>query len=238
MRTVNTGTQLALPVTLADYAVFDNFHAAGNEPAVEALRALDREGTRALWLWGPRDVGKSHLLQAVCAGREDRVYVPGAALRAAPAEALAGFERYACVCIDDVDRVLGGRDHETALFHLYNRLIDAGGTMLVASGTPPAAATFALPDLASRLRGGLVFALQPLTDAGRLAALTLRAQRRGIELPEETGRYLLNHYRRDMRSLCELLDTLDLAALAAARRRLTVPFVRKILQRDADGDAR
>ena len=55
-----------------------------------------------------------------------------------------------------------------------------------------------------------------------------RARLRGLELPPETGRYLLNHYRRDMASLCALLDELDLASLAA-QRRLTIPFVKGIL---------
>ena len=78
------------------------------------------------------------------------------------------------------------------------------------------------------MRAALVIALHPLTDEGRLEALKLRAECRGFELPGKTGRYLLNHYRRDMASLCAMLDRLDRASLAA-RRRLTVPFVKTIL---------
>ena len=37
------------------------------------------------------------------------------------------------------------------------------------------------------------------------------------ELPRDTGRYLLNHYRRDMASLCALLDELDLAFFQPSR---------------------
>ncbi len=225
--------QLALPVTLADDAVFDNFHAAGNEAAVAVLRALDGTAARSVWLWGPEGAGKSHLLQAACAGRDDSAFVPGEVLRGLPPQTLEGFERYARVCVDDLDRVLGSRAHETGLFHLYNRLVDARHTLLVASAVAPAAADFVLPDLASRLRAGSVFELRPLTDEGRMEALALRAKQRGIELPHETGRYLLNRYPRDMGSLCSLLDALDLAALAASRRRLTIPFVKAFLARRA-----
>ena len=55
-----------------------------------------------------------------------------------------------------------------------------------------------------------------------------RAAQRGFELPEETLRYLQRRLPRDMRSMCELLDALDDAALAA-QRRLTIPFIREVI---------
>lgn len=73
-----------------------------------------------------------------------------------------------------------------------------------------------------------MFALQPLDEAGRLEALRLRAHLRGVDLPDETVRFLQRRFPRDMQTLYRLLDTLDDAALAA-QRRLTVPFVRGVL---------
>jgi DnaA-homolog protein len=57
----------------------------------------------------------------------------------------------------------------------------------------------------------------------------LRARLRGLELPEETSRWLQRRFPRDMRTLYEILDTLDEAALVA-QRRLTVPFIRSVLR--------
>jgi DnaA family protein len=73
-----------------------------------------------------------------------------------------------------------------------------------------------------------VFQLRPLDETGCAEALRLRAAGRGLDLPEETARYLLRRMPRDMRSLGRLLDDIDVAALSA-QRRLTVPFVREIL---------
>jgi len=73
-----------------------------------------------------------------------------------------------------------------------------------------------------------VFRLEPLDDEDRILALRLRAGHRGLELPDETARYLLRRLPRDMRALCEWLDRLDIASLAA-QKRLTVPFVRGVL---------
>lgn len=222
---INAGDQLALPVTLADYATFENFHAAGNEAALAALTA-DR--TVPLWLFGAPGTGKSHLLQALCRRTERSVYLTGRMLLELPPAALEGFEHYALVALDDIHDLIGRKRREVALFHLYNRLMEAGGTLVVTAPVAPPALAFALPDLASRLRAALAIELHSLDDEGRLEALKVRARCRGFELPGATGRYLLNHYRRDMTSLCGLLDRLDHASLAA-QRRLTVPFVKSIL---------
>jgi len=74
-----------------------------------------------------------------------------------------------------------------------------------------------------------VFHVQGLDDEQRIGALQLRARHRGLELPGETARYLLKRSKRDMASLYRLLDKLDLEALRA-QRRLTIPFVRDVLQ--------
>ena len=78
-----------------------------------------------------------------------------------------------------------------------------------------------------------VFQVQPLDEQQRVAALQLRAQHRGLELPDDTAAYLLKRSRRDMASLYALLDKLDLEALRA-QRRLTIPFVRDVLGKVVD----
>ena len=222
----HAGGQLALPVSLADYATLDNFYAVGNERVLTGLCA--EPAASAIWLFGESNVGKSHLLQAHCHSDKHCVYLTASVLLQMPASALDGFERYARVCVDDVHRLLGARDREVALFHLYNRLLDAGHSLVLTARQPAGAYDFALPDLASRLRSAMTLEVRALHDEGRLAALKLRARHRGFKLPSATGRYLLNHQRRDMKSLCQVLDTLDVASLAA-QRRLTVPFVKTIL---------
>ncbi len=66
------------------------------------------------------------------------------------------------------------------------------------------------------------------TSEEQHAALQLRARLRGLELPLETWQWLQRRLPRDMRTLYQVLDTLDEASLAA-QRRLTVPFIREVL---------
>ncbi len=75
----------------------------------------------------------------------------------------------------------------------------------------------------------MIFQLRELNDLEQQQALQLRARLRGFELPDDTSRWLQRRFPRDMRTMCELLDTLDEAALVA-QRRLTVPFIRSVLK--------
>jgi DnaA family protein len=112
---------------------------------------------------------------------------------------------------------------------LFNELQEAGGQLIVAAGSAPRECGFELADLASRMSRLPVFQVRPLDEQQRAAALKLRARHRGLVLPDDTAAYLLKRSRRDMASLYELLDKLDLEALRA-QRRLTIPFVRDVLQ--------
>ena len=58
-----------------------------------------------------------------------------------------------------------------------------------------------------------------------------RAQRRGLLLDEAALEWLLKRVDRDLAGLTGLLDRLDQASLAA-QRRITVPFLRKVLEAD------
>ncbi len=223
-------SQLALPIGLDDHAVFESFLPAGNEELVDRLLGLaagDAEG--GCWLWGAPSTGKTHLLQAVCDRAGDRsVYVPIRVLADAGPALIIGLESREIVCIDDLDIVAGRESWERAVFNLFNELLANGGQLIVAASMAPRECGFDLPDLESRMSQLPTYGLTPLEEDDRVAALRLRAEHRGLELPKETARFLLKRSRRDMTTLYTLLDKLDREALKA-KRRLTIPFVRSVL---------
>ena len=141
-----------------------------------------------------------------------------------------GLEQMALVCLDDVDATAGTADWERALFDLFNRLRDSGSTLLVSAVKRPDQSGFNLPDLVSRLGWGVTYVLKPLDDVDVIKALTYRAAARGLELPEDTAQFLLRRFPRDLPSMFALLDTLDVASLIE-QRRLTIPFVKSVLDR-------
>jgi DnaA-homolog protein len=229
--------QLPLGVRLRAASSFASFQPGPNAPLVAALEARAvTSGLAPLWLYAPPGAGRTHLLQATCAlagARGLRAgYLPLAAAWPT-AEMTAGLEQLDVVCLDDLERVVGDAAWERALFALYNDLGERGGNLVISAHAAPAALGIALPDLASRLAACIVWQLRPLDEAEQGMALLTRARALGIELPEETLQYLQRRLPRDLGALCDALDRLDAAALSQ-QRRLTVPFVRSVLQWPGD----
>jgi len=224
-------SQLALPLQLADHAVFASYLDSGNETLVATLAGIAAGDERhGCWLWGTPATGKTHLLQAVCEAAGDRAtYMPLSMVAEAGPGVLDGLASRELVCIDDVNRVAGLSDWEIALFDLCNQIFDAGSQLIVSANSTPRECPIVLADLQSRLARLPVFQIQALGEEERVSALQLRSRHRGLELPNDTARYLLKRSRRDMASLYEVLDKLDKEALRA-KRRLTIPFVRDVLE--------
>ena len=222
--------QLALPLRLADHAVFESYLALGNEALVATLGDVAAGEGTGCWLWGQPATGKTHLLQAVCARAGDRsVYVPLAALAGAGPDVIDGLASRELVCLDDMHAVAGDAGWERALFELCNQLQDSDAQLIASAAMSPRECPIELADLGSRLTRLPVFHVRALDERQRLAALQLRARHRGLELPEETAKFMISRSRRDMASLYRLLDKLDLEALRA-QRRLTIPFVGQVLR--------
>jgi DnaA family protein len=225
--------QLPLGVRLRERATFDTFVVSPpNLEAVGRVRdAVQRGGV--VWLWGAEGSGRSHLLQAVCAAAPAGMragYLPFAELTASgmPAAAIEGAGALDLLCLDDLDRVLGDRDFEVALFGVYRALEERRGGIVVGAAAPPTSQRWALADIGSRFGAAEVFQLRTLDEAGQAEALQRRAASRGLDLPDETLRWLLRRFPRDMTRLGQLLDRIDEASLRE-QRRVTVPFVRTIL---------
>lgn len=227
-----TMQQLPLGVQLRERATFSTFVTGSNVEAVARLQGITAQRERAvLWLWGAEGSGRTHLLQAACAAAPlgSRVaYLPLRDLGEATVDFLGGALGVELLCLDDVDAVIGTPAVEQALFIAYRRIEEQGGRIIATASGAPAALRWGLADIASRFGAAEIFQIRALDESGQHEALRLRAAQRGLELPEDTARYLLRRFPRDMRSLGKLLDDIDTASLSA-QRRLTVPFVREIL---------
>jgi DnaA family protein len=226
--------QLTLGVQLKERATFASFLTARNVELVAHLHNVAaKTPAGATWLAGPHTSGKSHLLQAVCAAAGPAVraaYLPLESLLPFGPGALDGAESLDLACCDDIQTIAGLGDWEQRLFSLWQRAQERNITLLFAARESPAHVDFGLKDLQSRLTSAAVFAVRELNDDEQIQALDLRAHLRGFELPAETARYLQRRFPRDMRTLCDVLDTLDDAAFAA-QRRITVPFIRDVIDR-------
>jgi len=217
-----SANQLILDIRPDSPSSFDNFLAGPNAEALAAVRehAANLTPEPVLYLWGETGTGKSHLVQAWCRAIGATPIYP---LPEPPQET---------VVVDDVDRLDG--ENQIHLFSLINAAREGTGRVLATGPLPPAQLidlqTLSFrPDLSTRLAQGLVFRLHPLSDIDKRAALGIRAESRGLRLPDEVVSYLLTHCRRDLPHLLMLVDQLDTHSLSL-KRAVSLPLLKDILR--------
>jgi DnaA family protein len=202
--------------------------------AIAQLRALaEAAGADWLYLAGAAGTGKTHLALALCAAAEQAgrrsAYLPLVAASGRLGDALDALEGNDVVALDGLEAIAGDRDDEIALFDFHNRARSAGLNVLYTAREAPETLALALPDLRSRLSQNARLVLDPLDDAARADLLRDRAQRRGLVLEEAAIDWMLSRTDRNLSSLVALLDRLDRESLAA-QRRITVPFLRQVVE--------
>lgn len=233
-RVVNT-RQLLLSIDLPVWRTFANFVVAPqNREIVEHLRRLpssDADGDRQIVLWGPRGVGKTHLLQAVChlfADSGARVaWVPLKQVLSQRNDLLDGLSEVPVVCVDDIDAIGMNSEWQFALFRLMNQMRDSKGALLMSSGLSPRNMGFLMRDVSSRLLGGTVYQVRSLSDDELVRVMSQYAQAHGYEVSEPVGRYIVSNFPRELTTLTELLDRLSQFALSQ-QRKITVPLLQRM----------
>ena len=227
-----------LPLPIYQYPMtFDNYYLhQGNREAVTALRnTLSPEADSFIYLWGVSGSGISHLLQSfqrelAQSGQISSCYLSlHTVIEYDPQSVFEPLAPLDIVCIDDLHLIEGRPDWQLALFHAFNRCYDQCKKMIFGANTAPRQLTISLADLQSRLCSATIFQLHPMEDKHKAIALQLQASSCGLVLTDQVAGYILRHSARDTRNLFHLLQQLNRESLAK-QRKLTIPFVKNILE--------
>ncbi|PIV33223.1 MAG: DnaA regulatory inactivator Hda [Lysobacterales bacterium CG02_land_8_20_14_3_00_62_12] len=222
--------QLPLGLRFPSPRRFDNFVVGDNANTLALLKRLpdDHELTGG-FLHGPEGSGKTHLQSALVGSHPGALYLPLAMLGNSAELALAAAAEATLICVDQIDAIAGQRGLEIALFNLFNQARERGHPLLLAARRSPTQIGLLLPDLVSRLSSLVQCPLQPLSDALRRQVVAARAQQRGFGLSEAVLEFLFRRFPRDLGAMLDLVDQLDQKSLAE-HRRITVPFVRDVIE--------
>jgi len=222
--------QLPLALKLQPHAAFDSFVSGPNGAAIEHVKAVALGQRReSIWLYGPPNTGKSHLLAAACRAAGEAgfrpIYLP-LDPNIDPAM-LSQLENVDLIALDDVQRVAGRPGWDAALFSVFDARLQRGG-LVVAADVAPRECPFDLADLISRAGAAAIYRLNFLVDEELREAVIGHATMRGLSLEPAAVNYLLQRVSRDLGELTACLDRIDHYSLAA-QRRITIPLVREVI---------
>ena len=230
-----TLTQLALEIGLQDDMTFANYCSKTNKIAYDCIKQISQgDGEQFAYLWGEEGVGKTHLLQAAChmasIKGNSAFYLPLDTIDLSLGiSQLQGLENISLVCLDNIHVIAKNSLWEEEIFYLFNKIKNKQNKLLITGSTLPTNIPINLSDLKSRLSWGVVYQLSPLNEENKLMVIKKRAKYRGLELDDIVGHFLMHRCSRSMHSLLDKLDLLDKASMAE-QRKLTIPFVKKVLE--------
>src|SRR5699024_7114850 len=189
--------QLILDISPAPQPALDNYVVGTNQQALAALHECTRG--RAVYLWGPQGVGRTHLLKAMATAHNGLYFSAFT-----PSAQLLRFAQDdtplpTLLAIDDVD--LLNTAAQSALFGIYNRwrLLQCSkqAFIILTAGAKAPLHLEIRYELRSRFAWDVVFYMEQLSDEARAQSIQNRVQARGLQLIPEVIRWVLTHYSRN-----------------------------------------
>ena len=169
-----------------------------------------------LFIYGPVGLGKTHLMQAI--GQEvlrrnkntKVLYITSEKftnqlINAIKTGTTMKFrEKYRsvdCLLIDDIHFIAGKEATMEEFFHTFNTLYDSHKQIVVSSDKPPKEINHLEERLVSRFEWGLVTDIQPPDFETRTAILRKKAEREGLDVPDQVTFFIADKIKSNIREL-------------------------------------
>ena len=217
----NRPRQLALALEHAEsFAREDFLSGPSNAVALALVDAWPDWSHRTVMLTGPEGSGKSHLAAIWAQTAGARLIAARALEEASVPSALAT----GALVVEDV---VAGAFDERALFHLLNLAREHDAFVLLTARTAPV--TFAVRDLASRLKALPLVAMMPPDDTLLRAVLVKLFADRQLAVDEALIGYVATRIERSFAAAGAVVARLDDEALRH-KRPLTRAFAAEVLR--------
>ena len=204
--------------------------ATNNQDAVAWIDLWPEWPAPCLVLYGPVASGKTHL-GAVWAEKSSAICVKASDINEDFIRDIANMNHH--IIIEDGDDLIGNLVGEKGLFHLYNIFKEDGRSILLTLSDPPVRRSFALPDLASRLRAAPSVAIRE-PDEELLSALIVKLfNDRQIRVGTDVLQYILPRIERSFEAVRDLVEVADKKAMVQ-QRSITIPFIRDLINNNTE----
>ena len=196
-----------------------------------------------LFVYGPTSVGKTHLLEGIWsaerkAGRgTTTVYLSAEQFTSQFLEALRGgglpvfrrkYRGVHVLILDDLQFLAGKRATQVELMHTVDTLLRDGRQLVFAADRPPVEFSDFMPEMITRLTGGMVCRIDPPDYATRLGIVGHLSRHLGIELPVDVQRFVASRLTGHARELSGALCCLQ-ATSEATQQKVSVALAEEAL---------
>lgn len=203
----------------------DFFVSKSNALALALIEDWENWPSRKHILCGPTGSGKTHLTYVWAEQSGAQIVAAKDLMPDMVPDLITGP-----IAVEDVHKVAGQPDHETALFHLHNLAASEGQAVLFTGRNTPASWGLELKDLLSRLQGARLATLEYPDDALFFALLAKLFADRQIFPTPDVLQYLVTRLERSFATVQDTVALLDKTALAQ-KRALTRSFVAQVLSK-------
>ena len=192
---------------------------SSNQFAHAASLAVAERPSKAynpLFLYGGVGLGKTHLMHAIGheIKRQNRnlrlTYIStekftNELINAIRYDKLLSFrERYRnsdVLLIDDIQFIAGKERTQEEFFHTFNSLYDTQKQLIISADCPPREIPTLEERLHSRFEWGLIADIQPPDLETKVAIIKKKAERQGIDLPDNVALYIASKIKSNIREL-------------------------------------
>jgi len=228
------------------FASFESFVSGPtNDLAVASAKMVARRPgeINPLLICGPTSVGKTHLLEGTfrASRRWHRqstvIYLTAEQFTSDFLEALRGsglplfrrkYRSVGMLIFDDLQFLAGKRATQVELLHTVDTLLRDGRQLVFSADRSPGELAELVPELTTRLQGGMVCPIEPPDYATRLRIVEKMAGGRGITVPTEVQQFIASRLTNHVRELAGALCRLQ-AFSKALSRSITLPLAEEAL---------
>ena len=198
----------------------DYYVSKSNEEAVKWIDKWPEWLTFGFVVVGPSGAGKSHLANVL------KYFSRGILIKNSDIRDtnIMELSDNSCLILEDIDTNLS----EINLLHLFNFLLENNSKIMITSKIPIKKLNISLADLRSRL-SSLPQVNLGLPDDKLISRVIIKQfTDKGVKVDMEVVNYLLKRVDRSFSSINNIVSTVNMASIQSSRK-ITVPFVRKLL---------
>jgi len=226
--------------------MFSNFvRSKGSQFAWDAARQISTStdlSYNTLYLYGGRNLGKTHLLMAIgnsvsknfpdknitfINGREfvEKFTEENAQENTNTLNQLLETDYF---LFDDVDLISGKPAAQEKLYHIYNILLEKNKKSIFTGQCRPEQLDSIEPYLKSRFQWGMTAEIQTIDDETTAKIIAKLGNDIGLSIPQKIINYLLTHISRDFASIKTAVDKINQESFAQ-KRKVTLPLAKTAL---------